>query len=825
MPQQSSHVQSSVGTEAIAPTVTDRPETKAHRKSPNRYTRPKTAPAQERHQQRRKSKPEHAQTNSGSGSGSGGGSASSPHQNFLVLEAHISTIVELSARHEVTIVSASTGSGKSTLVPGAVAEANPGKRVWVAVPTVAAAKSVCKYGSGKYPHIKCGWAAGGICNYNSDTQVIYCTTGRIKQNILHNNFDRICDFLMVDEVHGSDVDTIMLVHMCHAALRDRKKWRAPNLKVILSSATIDVTAWDHLFDDIGVFQMENRGHPIKVEYNDRDYALDDERDLIQDTLAKIVELHMDPATGQANFLVFVDGADKVEDFIQKLYQNPKTANDCVVLPAYARLSRSELDEIFEPLSTLKVKYNDQGYQVRRKIVIATNVAESAITIPGEANSGATGGIGMIVIDTCRCKVLEAGVNNNNCLSTSITTQAESNQRKGRAGRTEPGLCYRMCTEDGFVSFKKHREPEHLRILLYEQVLELFAFGFDPKSILEIPTKKYKVTIKNLAQRKLIVPNASDTPGYDVTELGLFVTKWPTSIDMALIIHQFKDDARLLFCAMVVVALIDARSSGNLFYIPRRHRGQTQQEYQEFLLQYMDRFSRFKGECDLDQALKIYYAMEHETRLLMKDRRGYQTKLYHEFQIRDTIFQYEPERFVAGKVPYRAYVDWSKYNSINNKTRSKIVSGLFNLQKVACGMNLKYIMGTLEESQALLAKMRHGIVAVLPFNVYESSGRNFFANSTTGENRFKIDRRGSGYDVGRFGYGDEVIALVRADIKGFDQLTGCQFLNKFISMTFPIPEENFFTVASGGGGVTGADAADDTVEEDPEFPSLVPTNGH
>ena len=694
----------------------------------------------------------------------------------IMLKKHLPEIMQLVALHDVTVISATTGSGKSTLIPGALAQAHPKKRIYVSVPTITAAITLCNFASEQYPDVEFGYGANGISKYSAKTQVIYCTTGRIKKNILHNRFDRIQDYLMIDEAHCVDVTTSTLLYLCQNALKNRDEWNCPNLKLLISSATIDIDLWTssdsegELSLSVGKFQLPDRSFPIKINYHNRNYRIDEKKELTMDTINLIYDIHNGYCGNGVQFqksaiLVFTDSVESVEEIIETLYRNPKM-QDCAIFPAYSKLSRDELDEIFKSVDVLNKTYEKDGYQIRRKIIVATNIAESAITIPDVS----------IVVDTMRCRILKSGINNNNCLETSFTSQSESNQRAGRSGRMGPGICFRMCTQMDFVALPQHSIPEHRRIVLYDQVLELLAFEYDAKNILEMSESKYNTTIENLEERKLVINNGK----YVVTELGNFITQWPTSIDMGLVLSAFTHSPKQMYIAMIIVAFVDALSNGNIFYIPRKNRNQTQEEYNQFIREYKEQFARFRGDCDLEQALKIFYAMEHESQLVMNGRKYYQDILKTKLQITDTIFQYDlkPQE----KISYKSYVDWSYDNSINNKVRKKFLSGFNNLEKIAKFMKIDYASGTLEETLELLPKIRNGIAQVLPFNIYENRGKSF-TNVSSNENGFRIDNKSSGYNTNMYCFQDKAVGLLRMEIKNFDPIKRTS--NKFISMTFPL----------------------------------------
>ena len=699
-------------------------------------------------------------------------------QNFLTLKKHIPEIMKLVSENDVTVVSAATGSGKSTLIPGALALMYLKKRVYVAVPTITAAITLCKFASELYPNVEFGYGANGISKFRDTTQVIYCTTGRIKQNILHNRFDRIQDYLMIDEAHGVDVTTSTLLHLCQNALRNREQWNCPNLKLVISSATIDIDSWNDIFDSIGKFELADRSFPIDIKYNIRSYRIDEKKELTQDTVSLVLDIHcggiLHKTFDKSAILVFTDSVESVEEIIETLYRHPKM-QDCAILPAYSKLSRDELDEIFKPIQVLNKEYEKDGYQVRRKIVVATNIAESAITIPDVC----------IVVDMMRCRILRAGINNNNCLETAFTSQSESNQRSGRAGRTAPGICFRMCNEMDFIALPRHSVPEHMRIVLYDQVLELLAFDYDAQNILEMSESKYSITLESLLERNLITCSELGSK-YVVTELGNFVTKWPTGIDMGIMLNGFKHNPLQMYIAMIIVSFIDAGSNGNIFYVPRRNRNQTQEEHNQFLREYKEQFSRFKGECDLEQVIKIFYAMEHETHLVMKGRKQYQDMLKNRLQQTDTIFQYIMSEIPKERTSYKSYVDWSYDNSINNKVRKKVVSGFYNLEKIAKSLKIDYAIGTLEESLEMMPKIRKGIAKALPFAIYENKKRSF-TNVMSNEYGFRIDNKSSGYNTDIYCCGDKVVGLIRMEIKNIDQRTRMPTFNKFISMTFPLDD--------------------------------------
>jgi len=360
-------------------------------------------------------------------------------------------LVEAIEKHQVIIVAGETGSGKSTRLPQLCLRAGRGQRglIGCTQPRRIAARSVARRVSEELKS-ELGGVVGFQVRFNervSDQSWIKFMTDGIALAEVHHDrrLDRY-DTLIIDEAHERSLNIDFLLGYLKNLLP-----RRPDLKLIITSATIDTERFSEHFSDAPVLQVEGRGYPVDVEYQDPREGED---------LPAQVARAVDRATridAQGDMLVFLPGEREIFQVARALRR--KNLPHTEVLPLYARLPAASQDKIFRP-------------GTGRRIVLATNVAETSLTVPG-IRFVIDSGLARISRYAAHSRVLR--------LPIEPVSQAASNQRAGRCGRVGPGVCIRLFDEADFDSRPEFTEPEIQRAGLVGVVLEMLALGLgDPE---------------------------------------------------------------------------------------------------------------------------------------------------------------------------------------------------------------------------------------------------------------------------------------------------------------------------------------------------------
>ena len=362
----------------------------------------------------------------------------------LPISAHADRIIEAVREHSVVIVAGETGSGKSTQLPKLCLEAGRGVRglIGCTQPRRIAARSVARRVAEELGS-ELGRTVGFQVRFNDrvspDSLIKFMTDGILLAEIHGDRLLDAYDTLIIDEAHERSLNIDFLLGYLKQLQR-----RRPDLKIIITSATIDTGRFAAHFSDAPVITVEGRGYPVDVRYQPAEEGED---------LGRQVRRAVDAAgriDHRGDILVFLPGEREIFQVSREL----KRANlaHTEVLPLYARLPAEAQDRIF------------QGHTGRR-IVLATNVAETSLTVPG-IHFVIDSGLARISRYAAHSRVLR--------LPVEPVSQASCNQRAGRCGRVGPGVCIRLYDEVDFESRPAFTEPEIQRASLIGVLLEMLA---------------------------------------------------------------------------------------------------------------------------------------------------------------------------------------------------------------------------------------------------------------------------------------------------------------------------------------------------------------
>jgi len=390
----------------------------------------------------------------------------------LPISARAEEIVATIQAHPVTILAGETGSGKTTQIPKFCLAAGRGiqGRIACTQPRRVAALSVSRRVA---EELGVEWGREVGCKIRFDdrtsraTTIKFLTDGMLLAEVQGDPLLREYDTIILDEAHERSLNIDFLL----GHLRNLR-FRRPELKVIVTSATIDTEMFSQAFDGAPVIQVSGRTYPVEVIYAPldalgRDYAEDDENqdqaDLSAVASAKAEALHYIDGAVEAverivresdtgDILVFMPSERDIRETADLL--EGRRLRGCELVPLFGRLSNAEQQRVFAPTAG-------------RKVIVATNIAETSLTIPGIR----------FVVDTGLARISRyAPQARTRRLPIEPISQSSADQRKGRSGRVADGVCIRLYSEKDYLERPRFTQPEIQRANLADVILRLKAFG-------------------------------------------------------------------------------------------------------------------------------------------------------------------------------------------------------------------------------------------------------------------------------------------------------------------------------------------------------------
>ena len=361
-------------------------------------------------------------------------------------------IVELIRRHPVVVIAGETGSGKTTQLPKLCLAAGRGVAGMIGCtqPRRIAARAVARrvaeeLGTGIGDAV--GYQVRFTDQVGENTRVKFMTDGILLAEIASDRWLSAYDTIIVDEAHERSLNIDFLLGYLKQLLRKRR-----DLKVIVTSATIDTERFSRHFDDAPVISVEGRTFPVEVRYRplEGEGEQQGERTVNDAIVAAVDEItRQDP---RGDVLMFLPGEREIRDAHQALER--RKYRETEVLPLYARLSARDQDRVFNP-------------GPKRRLVLATNVAETSLTVPRIR----------YVIDPGYARVKRYSPRQKlDRLHVEPISQASANQRKGRCGRIAEGICYRLYGEADFHARAEFTDPEIRRSSLAGVILRMLQLG-------------------------------------------------------------------------------------------------------------------------------------------------------------------------------------------------------------------------------------------------------------------------------------------------------------------------------------------------------------
>ncbi|URM90781.1 ATP-dependent RNA helicase HrpA [Streptomyces sp. MRC013] len=360
-------------------------------------------------------------------------------------------ILEAIRDHQVVIVAGETGSGKTTQIPKICLELGRGVRGLIGhtQPRRIAARTVAERVAEELRTPlgeAVGWKVRFTDQVGPDTFVKLMTDGILLAEIQTDRELRAYDTIIIDEAHERSLNIDFLLGYLAQLLPNR-----PDLKVVITSATIDPERFSRHFGDAPIVEVSGRTYPVEVRYRPllEEDSEEPDRDQTTAICDAVDELQ---AEGPGDILVFLSGEREIRDTADALLK--RKLRNTEVLPLYARLSHAEQHRVFQQ-------------HAGRRVVLATNVAETSLTVPG-IKYVVDPGTARISRYSHRTKVQR--------LPIEPISRASANQRKGRCGRTSDGVCIRLYSEDDFLARPEFTDAEILRTNLASVILQMTAAG-------------------------------------------------------------------------------------------------------------------------------------------------------------------------------------------------------------------------------------------------------------------------------------------------------------------------------------------------------------
>ncbi|CAG9990236.1 unnamed protein product [Clonostachys byssicola] len=471
----------------------------------------------------------------------------------LPVFAFRSQVIQAVKDNQVLIVVGETGSGKTTQLTQYLAESGfandgiigctqPRRVAAVSVAERVAEEVGCKVGE------EVGYSVRFMDRTSPATRIKYMTDGMLQREILMDPDINRYSVIMLDEAHERTIATDVLFALLKKALK-----RRPDLRVIVTSATLNAEKFSDYFFECPILTIPGRTFPVEVLY-----SREPESDYLDSALVTVMQIHLTEPKG--DILLFLTGQEEIDTACEILYERMKALGpnvpDLVILPVYAALPPEMQARIFEPAP-----------EGSRKVVIATNIAETSITIDGI----------YYVVDPGFVKqnAYDPKLGMDSLVITPIS-QAQANQRSGRAGRTGPGKCFRLYTEAAYESeMLPTTMPEIQRRNLSVTILMLKAMGINDLlhfDFMDPPPINTMLT----ALEELYALSALDDEGL-LTRLGRRMADFPMDPTLAKALIAAVDYE----CSDEMLTIVAMLNLTTVFYRPKEKQTQADQKKAKF----------------------------------------------------------------------------------------------------------------------------------------------------------------------------------------------------------------------------------------------------
>lgn len=465
-----------------------------------------------------------------------------------------SQLMSAISSNQILIVVGETGSGKSTQMTQYLLEegyTKGNKRIGCTQPRRVAAMSVAKRVAEEQGCLL-GEEVGYTIRFedctSNETKIKYMTDGMLLREVLTDGDLSQYSVIMLDEAHERTIATDVLFGLLKGCVKRRK-----DLKVIVTSATLDAEKFSSYFFNCDIFTIPGRLFPVEVFFSKSAIS-----DYIEESLNTVMRIHLTEPAGDV--LLFLTGQEEIDTAAEILYERMKKLGtnvpELIILPVYSALPSEMQTRIFDPAP-----------MGSRKVVIATNIAEASLTIDGI----------YYVVDPgfAKQKVYNPKLGMDSLVVAPIS-QASARQRKGRAGRTGPGKCFRLYTENAYLhEMLPTTVPELQRSNLSHTVLMLKAMGINELltfDFMDPPPAPYLVS----AMERLYSLGALDDEGL-LTKLGRMMSQFPLDPMLSKMLLASVD----LGCSEEILTVVSMLGVQSVFYRPKEKQGQADQKKSKF----------------------------------------------------------------------------------------------------------------------------------------------------------------------------------------------------------------------------------------------------
>mmetsp|Transcript_24698 Transcript_24698/g.97548 ORF Transcript_24698/g.97548 Transcript_24698/m.97548 type:complete len:1215 (-) Transcript_24698:2748-6392(-) len=463
------------------------------------------------------------------------------------------SLLDAFASNQVLIVIGETGSGKTTQMTQYLVDANYHRagRIGCTQPRRVAAMSVAKRVAEEFG-CRLGEQVGYAIRFedctSNETIIKYMTDGMLLREALLDPDLKQYSVIMLDEAHERTISTDVLFGLLKDCLAKRG-----DLKLIVTSATLDAEKFSSYFFNCPIFTIPGRTFPVEILY-----SKEPEADYLDAALVTVMQIHLTEPPGDV--LLFLTGQEEIDTSAEILYERMKSLGpnvpELIILPVYSALPSEMQTRIFEPAPA-----------GQRKVVIATNIAEASLTIDGI----------FYVVDPgfAKQKVYNPKLGMDSLVVAPVS-QASARQRAGRAGRTGPGKCFRLYTEQAYRNeMLPTSVPELQRSNLANTVLTLKAMGINDLlhfDFMDAPPAQHMVS----AMESLYSLGALDEEGL-LTRLGRKMAEFPLEPMLSKMLLASVD----LKCSDEVLTIVAMISVQNVFYRPKEKQAQADQKKAKF----------------------------------------------------------------------------------------------------------------------------------------------------------------------------------------------------------------------------------------------------
>jgi pre-mRNA-splicing factor ATP-dependent RNA helicase DHX15/PRP43 len=462
------------------------------------------------------------------------------------------TIKSMIVNHQIVLLVGETGSGKTTQLPQYICELFPTGMIACTQPRRVAAMSVAQRVAEEMD-VRLGEEVGYHVRFDRrcgpSTKVLYLTDGMLLREFMSDSNLSKFSAIIVDEAHERTVDTDIAL-----AILKQLSARRTDLRVVVMSATLDMAKFKDYFAPAPLIKVPGRMFNVSVFYTQ-----DPVKDYVASAVDYAVKIHAEEPAG--DILVFLIGEAEIEkacartrELIDRVMESKPSISGAVVLPLYGSLPLEEQRRVF------RHEHN------KRKIIFATNIAETSLTIDGV----------VYVID---CGFHKQNLYNAeirvDCLLPAVISKASAQQRAGRAGRTRPGKCFRMFCEKDFATLPDQTYPEVLRTNMIDTMLLLLKLGVTRPGqfpFIDPPSQSGFVD----AFTQLSFFGAVDDEGA-ITDFGRAMADLPLEANLARMLLRSAAHGCSIDMALIAAML----EVGNFFLRPQRKQGEADQMRRRF----------------------------------------------------------------------------------------------------------------------------------------------------------------------------------------------------------------------------------------------------